>query len=100
MNPFFEDGNFFNLETNPMLIEYKYIIFGSGPAGLFTYLCLLKEGVDCDKIIMLDVRDGKNRQNRIKVNIALQQLQGILADFKKILEKSEYLDFSTFLEKI
>ena len=48
---------------------------------------------------MLDVRDGKNRQNRIKVNIALQQLQGILADFNKILEKSEYLDFSTFLEK-
>ena len=31
MNPFFEDGNFFNLETNPMLIEYKYIIFGLVP---------------------------------------------------------------------
>ena len=48
---------------------------------------------------MLDVRDGKNRQNRIKVNIALKQLLKILEDFRKILEKSEYLEFSTFLEQ-
>jgi len=99
INPFFENGNFFNLESNPILEDYQYIIFGAGPAGLFTYLCLLKEKVDCNKIIMLDIRGGRNRQNRVKVNMALEELLNILKDFKDILNPTDYLDFSAFLEK-
>lgn len=99
INPFFENGNFFNLERNPILEDYQYIIFGAGPAGLFTYLCLLKEKVDCNKIILLDIRGGRNRQNRVKINIALDELGNILKDFKDILSPPDYLDFSSFLKK-
>ena len=99
INPFFENGNFFNLESNPILEDYQYIIFGAGPAGLFTYLCLLKEKVNCNKIIMLDIRGGRNRQNRVKVNMALEELLNILKDFKDILNPVDYLDFSAFFAK-